>query len=218
MKISTWNIERLKIKKNLIEIQNEIARISADIIILTEFNNLVELPFYTYKFETEKLPNNLYNYKETERRTAIFSKFPITKNYKTYDNQTSCCVEIETENGNLIVYGTIIGIVGIADKNFHSDLESQIADINSISKLGNFCFAGDLNTSFSDNYYFSEIARQKLQYCFMENNLINTTRNIKENIDHLVISENFIENKKIEICEWNLEKKISDHKGICIEF
>ena len=59
MKISTWNIERLKIKKNLIEIQNEIARISADIIILTEFNNLKQKNYQTIFITTKKLKEEL---------------------------------------------------------------------------------------------------------------------------------------------------------------
>ena len=217
MKIATWNIERLKTKKNLIPVVENIRKIDADILILTEFNNIVELPFYEFKIETQKLPREPYDYKETERRVAIFSKFPIIKTLKTYDEMSSCCAEIQTNLGNLIVYGTIVGILGYSDKNFKTDLEKQTKDIKSLSKLGHFCYSGDLNTSFSDNYYFTHIAREKFIKCFQENDLINTTENLSENIDHIVVSEKFLSNFKFQISEWNINKEFSDHKGICIE-
>lgn len=217
MKIATWNIDRLRAKHNRTQIQNEIEKISADIIILTEFNNLVELPFYKYKYETEKLPKEPYDYSETERRVVIFSKFPINHSFHTYDDQTTCCVEIIIENSNLIVYGTILGIIGIGDKNFQLDVQKQIDDIFSFSKFPNFCFAGDLNTTFSDNLYVSKKAREKLLNCFEDNNLVITTENIENNVDHIVLSKNFISNRKMKITKWNEEKLLSDHIGICIE-
>jgi len=36
-------------------------------------------------------------------------------------------------------------------------------------------------------------------------------------IDHIAISEGFISNMETEIGEWNLDKKLSDHKGIYVE-
>lgn len=217
MKIATWNIERLRIKHNRIQIQFEIEKINADILILTEFDNLVELPLYKFKYETEELSQEPYHYRETERRVAIFSKYPIKKSFNTFDNKTSCCIEIILEKEKLIVYGTILGIIGIGDKNFYSDLDGQIEDICSFSPIDNFCFGGDLNTTFADNTYVSKKARQKLINCFEENKLVITTGNIRENVDHIILSEKFISNKKIQITTWNVEKKISDHIGICVE-
>ena len=217
MKIATWNIDRLKRKKDLIPIAESIQKIDADILILTEYNKILELPNYKYQIETLKISENQYNYKETERRVSIFSKFPIKQVFKTYDEMTSCCAEIQTNFGNLIVYGTIVGILGYSDKNFKTDLEKQTKDINSLSKLGHFCYSGDLNTSFSDNYYFTHFGRNTFLECFESNNLKNITENLKENIDHIVLSENFSKNFKYEIVEWNIDKKLSDHKGICLK-
>jgi len=36
-------------------------------------------------------------------------------------------------------------------------------------------------------------------------------------IDHIAISEGFISNMETEIGEWNLDKKLSGHKGIYVE-
>lgn len=151
MKIATWNIDRLKSKKNILPIVECIQKIDADILILTEYNSILELPFYEYKITAEPLLQSPYHYKETERRGAVFSKFPIKKSFKRYDGQTSCCAELETNFGNLIVYATVVGIIENTDLNFKTDLIKQTEDISTISKFGNFCYAGDLNISFSDN-------------------------------------------------------------------
>ena len=217
MKIATWNIDRLKSKKNVIPIVECIQKIDADILILTEYNSILELPFYEYKSTTEQLPEIPYHYKETERRVAIFSKFPIKKSFKTYDSQTSCCVELETNFGNLIVYGTVVGIIGNTDPDFKTDLIKQTEDISTISKFGNFCYAGDLNISFSDNYYFTKFGRETFLDCFIRNQLTNLTGNLSENIDHIILTESFVTQFKSDISEWNIGKKLSDHKGICIE-
>lgn len=217
MKIATWNIDRLKSKKNIFPIVECIQKIDADILILTEYNSILELPFYEYKSTTEQLRESPYHYKETERRVAIFSKFPINKSFKTYDSQTSCCVELETNFGNLIVYGTVVGILGNTDSDFKIDLIKQKEDINTISKLGNFCYAGDLNISFSDNYYFTKFGRETFLDCFERNQLTNLTESLSENIDHIILTEIFATQFKSEITEWNSDKILSDHKVICIE-
>jgi len=43
------------------------------------------------------------------------------------------------------------------------------------------------------------------------------TRDIAACIDHIAISENFITNMEAEIGEWDLDNKLSDHKGIYVE-
>lgn len=217
MKIATWNIDRFKSLSKSSGIIQNLKEIDADILILTEYNKLLHLSYYQYKVETNKILDNQYNYKDTERRVAIFSKFPIIQIFKTYDNKTSCCAEFETDFGNLIVYGTIVGIVGNSDKNFKSDLIKQTEDIESLSKLGSICYAGDLNISFSDNYYFTQFGREKFLESFRNNRLTNLTGNLKENIDHIIISEDFIKNLNHEISEWNPSKNLSDHKGVLLE-
>ena len=216
MKIATWNIDRLKTKKNVFPIAKCIEKIDADILILTEYNSILELPYYEYKITTEQLPESPYHYKETERRVAIFSKFPIKKSFKTYDSQTSCCVELATTFGNLIVYGTVVGIIGNTDLDFKTDLIKQTEDISTISKLGNFCYTGDLNISFADNYYFTKFGRETFLECFKGNQLTNLTGIISENIDHIVLTESFAKQFKCGISEWNTDKTLSDHKGVCL--
>ena len=59
--------------------------------------------------------------------------------------------------------------------------------------------------------------RNELNNLFSECDLILLTRDKTECIDHIAISENFTTNQETEIGEWNLDKKLSDHKGIYVE-
>lgn len=216
MKIATWNVERLKKKKYLREILSEIEKINASVLILTETDSQILPENYPYKIETKPLVLVNPLAKNTENRVSIFSKFPIVETFETYDNFTSCSAEIETPFGKLVIYGTIVGILGNRNEQFIPDLKSQMNDLQNLSEK-NICFLGDFNCSFSDNYYFTNEGRNLFNENFKTLNLKNITAEIPENIDHIVMSEKFIERFKIKISEFNLDKKLSDHKGIIAE-
>ena len=217
MTIATWNLERLKYNREVVEIISILENLNADILVLTEYDEKVDLKRYPFQIATKNLALlHSENYKQTEKRVKIYSKYEIVNQFKTYDEYTSCCAEIKTERGNLIVYGTIIGIFGNRNQNFKSDLQQQIDDFNNLSKAQNFSIVGDYNISFSDNYYFTNFGRSELIKSFKENKIENLTQQLSEVIDHIAISKAFIRNSKIETYEWNLDKKLSDHKGICV--
>lgn len=110
MTIATWNLERLKYNREVVEIISILENLNADILVLTEYDEKVDLKRYPFQIATKNLALlNSENYKQTEKRVKIYSKYEIVNQFKTYDGYTSCCAEIETQRGNLIVYGTIIG-------------------------------------------------------------------------------------------------------------
>jgi endonuclease/exonuclease/phosphatase family metal-dependent hydrolase len=210
MKIATWNIERLKKKSNLNAIKDEISKINADILVLTEHHKLLQLPEYKFFVETDE-------FSADEIKVGIYSKYPIKRTIETYDKFISCCAEFETPYGNLIIYGTVVGVLGNRNKNYLEDVRKQTEDIQKISKEGNFCYLGDLNMSFSDNYYYTKIGRKLFTDYFLQNSLNNLTESIIENIDHIIINQEFIKNCHVTFYEWNTHKILSDHKGICVE-
>lgn len=219
MKIATWNIERLKHKNRISEIIRIIEEIDADILVLTETDSRVEPKNYPSKLETRNLVEvEPSYYKLTENRVTIYSKYKLLRKFETFNNFTSCGGEFETEYGKLIVYGTIIGIYGNRHANFKNDINQQLIDFKNLSKNENLCIAGDFNISFSDNYYYTKFGRNELNKSFEYNQLFLATREVKECIDHIAIKQKFIENQQIEITQWNIDKKLSDHKGICVEF
>tara|TARA_R110001592_G_scaffold333244_2_gene617011 strand:+ start:2259 stop:2918 length:660 start_codon:yes stop_codon:yes gene_type:complete len=218
LKIGNWNIERLKKVNKKEEILNEINKRNFDILVLTEYDERIEPFGFEHKISTESLQSmNTDNYKETERRSVIFSKYPILNKIETFDKYTSCCAELKTEYGNLVVYGTIIGIYGNRNKNFKEDLGKQILDFKKITAEKNICIVGDFNLSFSDNYYYTKFGRETINNNFQEFKIENLTTELNENIDHIAISKSFIRKSDFKIETWNLEKKLSDHIGIMIE-
>lgn len=216
MKIATWNIERLKTKKNLDEIISILNNLEADILVLTETDNRVVLDNYKYVFSTQSLHDVKPGYAPTENRIAIYTNFELVEEINTYDKYHTKCVKLKTDYGNLNVYGTIIGIYK-KTRPFEENLIYQISDIYKIPKEENICMVGDYNTSFADNYFFREIGRDLLNCTFINKDIKLLTENVKKCIDHIAISERFLNNFKIgEIVEWNKEKILSDHKGIFV--
>ncbi len=216
MKIATWNIERPnKATKHNQTIIDCLRKINADILILTETNEIITFgDSYNY-FHSSKLEETYY--KDGERKVSIYSKFSSIQNFETFRNDTSICVKFNTPLGYLAVYGTVIGIHGNRRESFIADLDKQLADFDKIAETENFCIAGDLNMSFSDNYYFTKEGREKLNTSFEKLNLVNLTANIPENIDHIILTKAFVGDRKRNIETWNLDKKLSDHIGVAVE-
>ena len=51
----------------------------------------------------------------------------------------SCSAEIETPFGKLVIYGTIVGVLGNRNEQFIPDLKSQMNDLKELSDK-NICF------------------------------------------------------------------------------
>jgi hypothetical protein len=101
----------------------------------------------------------------------------------------------------LNVYGTIIGVFWGKDNRFKSDFEYQISDFKKLK--GNICIAGDLNITLSGYTYPSHAARDRLNKIFSELSVNCLTASIASNVSQIVISENFINKRKIIIETWN---------------
>lgn len=217
MKIATWNIERLRHQKKLEEIIAVCERIGADILILTETDTRARLSYQSC-FQTPspaEIKPELYC--KTENRVSILTNYKCAKQHITYDKYTSICVELETERGNLMVYGTIIGIYGNRHPSFSQDLSRQLIDIRRLSAGGhNICICGDFNCTFSDNYYYTKAGREAIVQALSESRIDLLTKDRSECIDHIAISRDFLGDSEIQIEEWNYDKALSDHKGIVV--
>ena len=183
MRIATWNIDRLKHKTDSVLLNSALAGLKADILVLTETDNQVDSANYQFCIETPKLTEIQPDYYlESENRVTLYTNYEIIRQYETYDKYTSLCVELETELGPMLVYGTIIGIFGNRNKNFNADLSQQINDYRKLSSQKNFCLIGDYNTSFADNYYFTNNGRNELNKLIRECNLNLLTGEIYRNV------------------------------------
>ena len=197
MKIATWNVERLRHKNKLPEIFANCESANADIFVLTETDSRIKLD-YKSKFSTHPPEDEMY-YNPTETRVTIYTNYELVKRHATFDNHTAVCVELKTEIGNLIVYGTIIGVYGNRHKSFMDDLLCQVKDVERLAKNNNVCVIGDFNCSFSDNYYFTKDGRALLEDVFLRNDIRLITRTQPECIDHIALSNGYVAGKTAEI-------------------
>lgn len=219
MRIATWNVERLSPKKRLPGILEAVRRVDADILVLTETDTFIR-PGYEYEYHTPFLAGSVAGdyYRPTENRVSIFSKYQAARQYPVTDANTSICVELATERGPLVVYGTIFGIHGNRRPSFRQDILQQMDDVRCLAEQGcAICLCGDFNCSFSDNYYFTNWARQTLLDAFEACDLELVTAGKPECIDHIALSRSFPRKCEAAVLEWNLDKTLSDHKGICID-
>jgi endonuclease/exonuclease/phosphatase family metal-dependent hydrolase len=159
-----------------------------------------------------------FPYEPTETRVSVYTNFDFVRQHTTYDEETSICLELKTDIGNLIVYGTIMGILGNRHKSYMTDLSRQIADIGNLAAENKaLCVCGDYNCSFEDNSYFTKASRTALEEMLSNNDLALVTRKQPACIDHIAISRGFVGAAAVTVEEWNCDKKLSDHKGICVE-
>lgn len=218
MRIATWNVERLKHRSSLDEIRTACERTKADIFVLTETDTQLNLPYEHIYYTTPPAPDGPVSYRATERRAAICTDYVCVQRHRTYDEHTAICVELETEYGRLLVYATIIGVFGNRHPSFMEDVCQQANDFSSFtSEAKSLCICGDFNCSFSDNYYYTKAGRERLSQIFAECSLQVLTADVPECIDHIVVSSTFIKNRGLRIEEWNVSKKLSDHKGVLVQ-
>lgn len=216
IKILTWNLERPK--KTNQAILDKLGEYNADIVVLTETNTIINPGKEYSPIETKTLikGHDGIKYQSGENRTTIWTKYKIVVEHKTFDSFTAVCAQIETPNGSLNVYATIIGVFGGIGERFKSDLENQLLDFEKLTSKKPLCIIGDLNVTFSGRVYPSHDARNKLNNAFEKMKLTNVTAAIENNVDHIVVSKDFIQNKNVTIETWNHDKKLSDHIGICL--
>ena len=218
MRIATWNVERLKHRRELDKILLACTQADADILVLTETDERVNLCYHTI-IRTPKLTEIAPKYyKPTENRVSIFTRYKCLRQFPTYDKYTALCAELETEKGNLLVYGTIIGIYGNRNENFKTDLPKQIEDFKRLSAGHNLCVCGDYNLTFSDNYYHTEEGRNAINECFSQIGMRILTAERPCCVDHIALPDRLIAGSTVTTQEWNLDKSLSDHKGIVVEF
>lgn len=219
MKIATWNVERLKHKAQLDEIVCLCEQSGADILVITETDTQIA-PTYAHSIATPHLPElQGVRFKPTERTVAIHTRYPIKSVVPTFNAFTAACVEQQTELGSLLLFGVVIGRLGNRQSDFLPDLKALCCDIdNAIAHGHSICVCGDFNLTFADNYYFTTEGRALLLDCFNRNHIRLATAERPECIDHIAISESLIANASMTVNEWNLDKRLSDHKGIAVSF
>lgn len=76
--------------------------------------------------------------------------------------------------------------------------------------------AADHNLSFGDNYYYTKYGRNLVQQTFLDCGIDILTQAVPECIDHIAVSKGFA-GETVTVTECNMDKSLSDHKGIVVE-
>lgn len=234
LRIATWNVERPKLNgwKRNPGIQEKIREIDADIWVLTETNASIipsssRFPQVGY-VSLASLPTNELSHKLGESSTAIWSRYGIRQAIRAVEIDDAVCAEVDTPLGPMLVYATIITYANDPGPNNKSkkweEHRKAIAEYNkdwtqiaAAFPKHALCIAGDFNISFCDNYYSSEPNRNDLLAVLKALDMKNLTEDVKQNIDHIAVSQHLIKNCKISITKWNEDKELSDHIGVCVE-
>ena len=107
LRIATWNLERPRTHKTdkINALKQKMQMINADIWILTESHEAMS-PNENYQgAHTEHIESR---HTDGERRSSIWSRFPINQIIETHDPETAVCVDLQTPEGPVIVYATVI--------------------------------------------------------------------------------------------------------------
>ena len=228
MKIATLNIDWAR-RKGIPETTAFMNRFDFDFLVLTEAVDL-DLNRYPYQYSCLPIPENTVyenlNYTEYLKgekafRTILYSKIPCSKRHPVTDDKTSLALEFGTPSGTIVFYCTIIGTWFNRQPFADKELRNTISDCRKIhAENTNLFIIGDFNTSFRSGEEKFSISRKTtagLTALFDDLQLINTTRQIRENIDHIVVPESFAGNI-IEAGTFVDKYIVSDHQGIFIQF
>jgi endonuclease/exonuclease/phosphatase family metal-dependent hydrolase len=237
IKIATWNVGRPKpsTKPRNESILKTLHGVDADILVLTETNSCIDLrDIYQTCFSTACLFESLALggelYKEGENRVTIWSKFSGQRRIDMSNSHSSVCALLESDWGDLNVYGTVIGIYGknrgryerkLSKTDFETAIETQLIDWERLAGLGDLCIVGDFNTelSLSGKDYVSASGRKRINECFQKIDVQVPTRGIPNNVDHVALSANFLKSIDPPWKTWNEAKDktlLSDHVGVSI--
>ncbi len=234
-RIATWNLDRPRSFTKASRIKEKLQDIAADILILTETSELIDLqPEYEAVKSTE-----FERYKDQPWIT-IWSRWKVVERIETFNSYRTACCLIDAPFGPIIVYGTIIPyhMAGVSGNRYpekgkkvwqlhFEDILAQSSDWKGIiAKYPNvpFLVAGDFNQTRDElpKGYGTIQGRKLLSQKLSDNSLDCVTENNfqesgfltadpkgrkRRNIDHICISQKFCEKVNIEARAW---KSFSD--------
>lgn len=245
LRIATWNLDQPKRKRLIPEQIEVIAKISADIIVLTETCPEVDLSSMGYSGISS--PPYLVEKKE-RNSSAIWSKWPIECVINTDDDDNTTCAKITSPFGSLLVYGTILTYHG--DKGLDGNSKPWVEHDNEIERQGNdwhriqelfkrvpLIVAGDLNQARDGvGRYHSPDGIAHLDKQLRRNNLApltdedfgkkckltvspwSKTGDYRHNVDHICVTLGRFEVQQVDAWDhFTTSQELTDHNGVFVD-
>lgn len=242
LRLATWNLDEASTtnKTRASHQIEKIREIDADILVLTETSDLIDLSEFGYDHKSNKIKNAYGKY-----CASIWSKHEIRKRIQTYDEETAVCCEITLPNNkNIMTYGTIItylsdkgpsGISKFAEEHY-KEILNHGRDWENIIKSESpeiFCVAGDFNQPRDgSNWYSAHSANKKgveeltLQLdklnleCLTDHDFTASGQlQGRHNVDHICVTKNSIQPHRVGVWQgtYGNNKKLSDHNGVYVD-
>jgi hypothetical protein len=237
IKIGTINLDWCKKSNYNIDIITDIInRQNFDFLIVTE--NIESYEFDTTHYcayhskpipiyeEYEYMDYGKYLKGKTPVRVSIYTPCEATGTFIVEDIRTSVAHSFHFRGLKFILYGAIVGTWGIKyqEKIAFNELQNFKNDIEYLKTIDkNIIIAGDLNTSFypgEENRQLIQInSREQISDFSEKEQLSIITRDIPENIDHILVSETILAEYDIETSVFMTSTILNDkyHKGVMIE-
>jgi endonuclease/exonuclease/phosphatase family protein len=242
VRIATWNLDEASTtnKTRASHQIEQIRKIDADIWILTETSDLIDLTHLGYAKKTNKIKNGYGKY-----YSAIWSKYPINRRVTTYDEETAVCCEIQIlPDKKIIVYGTIITYLsdkGSSGKSkyaeeHYKEILNQGRDWKSIIEQESpeiFCVAGDFNQPRDGSSWYSAHAGNKkgveelthqlsvndLECLTAEDFVKSEKLQDRHSVDHVCITQNTVNLYDVGVWQgvYGNNIKLSDHNGVYVD-
>lgn len=230
-RIATWNLDRPRNSVKATRIIKKLEDIAADIFILTETSELIDL-----QPEYNAVKSKEFEHYKDQPWITIWSRWKILEELETFNAYRTACCLIDAPFGPIIIYGTIIPyhMAGVSGNRYPEkgkkvwqlhleDIIDQSQDWQNI--MNNFpdvpfLVAGDFNqTRDGLKYgYGTNQGRKFLTQKLADNNLSCVTEDNfhengflqpdskgkkRRNIDHICISKNLCTEIRVEAGAWN---------------
>jgi hypothetical protein len=240
IRIANWNLERASGSVRPDRIRDQMAKIQAEIWILTETRDSLS-PGTEYRCVATSAAKA--RGENDERWVSIWTTLPTAAPRATSDEDYAACAIVTLHSGaSLAVYGTVLPWRGSSWRDkpsanacaFDAALGAQAQDwrdLNADQSLAGLCVAGDFNQDLSaTHYYWSRAARHSLHAALEDNDLVALTagdtdpvrvlsNNAAACIDHICLSS-AIASRTDELHAWSPVidgHKLSDHPGIRVD-
>lgn len=235
IRVATWNIDRSGVRGlwRAAEQAKLLESIQAHIYVVTETHDTFQL--FGNNADHLSAPGTS-PYKPADRAVGIWSTLPVVQKIPTSDPRLTACVELASEVGSMLVYGTIIPYrdegraVGLKNWEAHRQAcRTQLADWQSLRRQfpqHHLLIAGDFNMTLGDcNSYVDQQSRAELLAgcshlglkCLTDFDLRPVVG--RANIDHIFVSSGFglVE----DVFAWpgsmsvdGVPRLLSDHNGV----
>jgi exonuclease III len=246
LRIATWNINRPRLTSARRAPQHaRIAELDADIWILTETSNAIDLtkshPYSVPSAPLERAGDTRENW------VTIWSKYPLTPIDTDGGSLTACARVDHAPGGHLIVYGTVLPYSGDPGPDGTSKGWAEFMRIVPLQAEEwrrlrtdhpdhRLCVAGDYNQSRDHRrwngggeYYSTKATRSLLDSALQSADLVSATDEdfvatgkltTRSSIDHLALDRPTSEVVR-DVGAWEAQRgdelKLSDHNGVWVD-